>query len=246
MEQTPAPEVASLGDLMMNVFTSPAEAFDGVRTGPPRASVWVIPFLLTILLASVFAYVMFSNDTLRDQAMEPQRKAMQERVDSGQMTQEQADNASEQMSGGSMMMIFGVIGSAIFISIAFFGAALVLWLAGKFVLKAPGGYGKYLEVYGLSGWIGILGLLVTILMVVAMNSLYATPSLGLAVVDEYDTTNKMHLIMSSINVFGIWQAVVIGIGLSKLADKPAGTGITVAMVLWVLWVACAVALGFAR
>ena len=246
MEQTPAPETASLGDLMMNVFTSPAEAFDGIRQGPPRASGWVIPFLLTILLASAFSYVMFSNETLREQVMEPQRKALQERVDSGQMTQEQADNASEQMSGGGMMMIFGVIGSAIFISIAFFGAALVLWLAGKFALKSAAGYGKYLELYGLSGWIGILGLLVTILMVVAMNSLYATPSLGLAVFNEYDTSNKMHLVMSSINIFGIWQAVVVGIGLGKLADKPGSTGIAVAMVLWLLWVACAVALGFAR
>lgn len=246
MEQTPAPETASLGDLMMNVFTSPAEAFDGIRQGPPRTSVWVIPFLLTILLASAFSYVMFSNETLREQVMEPQRKALQERVDSGQMTQEQADRASEQMSGGGMMMIFGVIGSAIFISIAFFGAALVLWLAGKFALKSTAGYGKYLELYGLSAWIGILGLLVTILMVVAMNSLYATPSLGLAVFNEYDSSNKMHLVMSSINIFGIWQAVVVGIGLGKLADKPTGTGITVAMVLWVLWVACAVALGFAR
>lgn len=143
-------------------------------------------------------------------------------------------------------MIFGIIGSTVFISIAFFGAALVLWLVSKFALKASAGYGKYLEVYGLSGWIGILGFLVTILMVVAMNSLYATPSLGLMVSSEYDTTNKMHLVMSSINLFGIWQAVVIGIGLSKMADKPSGTGIAVAMVLWALWVACAVALGFAR
>jgi hypothetical protein len=46
----------------------------------------------------------------------------------------------------------------------------------------------------------------------------------------------MHRFLSSLNVFSIWQVVVLGIGLSKYAQKALGSGITVAFVLWVIWV----------
>jgi hypothetical protein len=246
MEETSQPS-ASFSDLLVNVFSSPSEAFDALRNAPSRTGVWLLPYILTLFLGAAFTYVLFTNDTLREEALEPQRRAMEERVASGQMTQEQADAATAQMEGmGEMMMVFGLIGVVIFVSLAYFCGALVLWLAGKLALKSTAGYGKYLELYGLSNWIGILGMIVTILMVVGMNSIYASPSLALAILDSYDVGSTMHRLFSSLNIFAAWQAIVIGIGLSKLAEKPAGAGMTVALILWAIWIAISVALGFAR
>ncbi|HAL56796.1 MAG TPA: hypothetical protein DCP63_10045 [Bacteroidetes bacterium] len=246
-EQAAQQPTASLGDLIINVFSSPSDAFAGLRNTPARGSVWIIPMLITILLTAGFTYVMFSNETLKEQALEAQRKAIEERVASGSMSQADADRAAEGMEQmGGMIMVIAMVSAVVVMAVVFFAAALVLWLAGKLVLKSPAGYAKYLEVYGLSNWIGSLGLIVTILMAVAMNSLYATPSLGLAVFSEYDSANTLHRVLSAINVFGAWQMIIVGIGMSKLSDKSTGMGIGLAAVLWVIWIAIAVALGFAR
>lgn len=37
-EQVPSAPTISFGDIVMNVFASPAEAFEGIRTSPAAAS----------------------------------------------------------------------------------------------------------------------------------------------------------------------------------------------------------------
>jgi hypothetical protein len=238
MDQQPVPApTISLGNLIVNVFSSPSEAFEGLRTSPARASTWVLPLILLIVFASLMSYVMFSNESLRAQFMDSQSQRLQHRVQSGQMTQEQADQATQQTERmGGMMIAFGIIGSVIVISILFFGAALIFWLVGKLALKAPTGYGKYLELWGTSEWIGLLGAIITLLMVLGMNSMNASPSAALAVLSNYDPANSLHRLLGSLNIFSIWQTVVLGIGLSKFAAKPVGTGIGIAVALWVVWV----------
>lgn len=248
MEDQPSEKnTTSLGDLILNIFASPGEAFEGLRTAPPRTTVWLLPWILSILFASSFAYVMFSNETLREQALEAQRRGIQERVESGSMTAEQAERATEGMERmGGMFIVFGIIGSAVVITIVFFGAALILWLVGKFALQSQAGYGKFLEVYGLTGWIGLLGSVVYLLMVIGLNSIYASPSLALTIFSNYDSTNKLHQALTQINVFGIWQMIAVGIGLGKISEKPVGTGVAYAAGLWLIWSVIVVLIGFAR
>jgi hypothetical protein len=236
-EQVPSAPTISLSDIIINVFSAPADAFEGIRTSPARASVWLIPLILLIVLSATSIWTVFSNDTLRDQALQVQRERIQEQARTGKITQEQADQALEGMSrGGGMMAAIGIVFGAITLTIVFFLTAVVFWLVGKFALKAEGGYGKYLELWGASQWIGILGGIITLLMIVAMNSLYATPSAALAVVQHFNQHDTTHRILASLNVFTLWQMIVVGIGLAKFAGKPSGTGIGVALGLWVVWV----------
>ncbi|MBI3578339.1 MAG: YIP1 family protein [Ignavibacteriales bacterium] len=243
----PPVQSTPLSDLLLNVFSSPGDAFEGLKPSPARASVWIIPMIIIILIASGFSYVMFTNPTLKDQFMQAQEQALQKSVDSGKMTQAQADQSRQGMEKmGGMFIAFGIIGSVVFVSVMFFGAALVLWLAGKIAMGSTAGYGKYLEIYGLSGWIGILGGIITLLMVIAMGSLYASPSAALAVLSNYNPTDNTHKILSALNIFSIWQAAVIGIGMGKIAGKSTGLGMGIAFGLWVVWVAITVFLGFGR
>ncbi len=243
----PPVQSTPLSDLLLNVFSSPGDAFEGLKPSPARASVWLIPMIIIILIASGFTYVMFTNPTLKDQFMQAQEQALQKSVDTGKMTQAQADQSRQGMEKmGGMFIAFGIIGSVVFVSVMFFGAALVLWLAGKIAMGSTAGYGKYLEIYGLSGWIGILGGIITLLMVIAMGSLYASPSAALAVLSNYNPTDNTHKILSALNIFSIWQAVVIGIGMGKIAGKSTGLGMGIAFGLWVVWVAITVFLGFGR
>jgi hypothetical protein len=236
-EQSPSAPTISFGDIVMNIFASPAEAFEGIRTSPARASVWVIPLIILLLLSSASIWMVFSNDTLRSQALEAQKERIQEQARTGQISQERADQTLEGMErGGGMMAAIGIVFASITIAIVFFVTALVLWLIGKFALKAEGGYGKYLELWGASQWIGVLGGIIALLLIVALNSVYAAPSGALAVLQNFNRLDTTHRLLSSLNIFSIWQMIVVGIGLAKYAGKPSGTGIGVALGLWVIWV----------
>jgi hypothetical protein len=236
-EQAPSAPTISLSDIIVNVFASPAEAFEGIRTSPARASVWVVPLLFTIVLAIGSIWMTFTNDTIRSQIAEQQRERMQEQVQAGKISQERADQMVDGMEKGTGMMIaFGIVGASIMICLTLFVGALFLWLIGKLALKAEGGYGKYLELWGSSLWIAMLGGIVTVLLLMAFNSMYASPSAALAVLSNYSPKNSLHRLMSSLNVFSIWQMVVVGIGLSKFSGKPLGTGIAAAFALWIVWV----------
>ena len=236
-EQAPATPTISFSDIIVNIFSSPGDAYEGIRTSPTRASVWVVPVLILMLLSCGFTYIMFTNEAIKSQFMDSQRTRMEEQVQAGKMSQEQADQALDRIEkAGGMMIVFGIIGGIIMIAIMFFLVGLVLWLVGKFGLKAEGGYGKYLELYGAAQWIGILGFIVTILLAVAYGSMYATPSGALAVLNNFNPKNTTHRLLSSLNIFTIWQMVVVGIGLAKYGGKSSTTGIGVGIGLLILWV----------
>jgi hypothetical protein len=236
-DQAPSAPTISFSDIMMNVFAAPADAYEGIRTSPARASVWVVPLIILMLLSSCFTWMMFTNEAMKAQFMDSQRTRMEAQVQAGKMSQEQADRAMDQMEkSGGMMIVFGIIGAVLMITIMFFLVGLVFWLVGKFGLKAEGGYGKYLELYGASQWIGILGLIVTILLAVAYGSMYASPSGALAVLSNFNPKDTTHRLLNALNIFTIWQMVVVGIGMAKYAGKSSGTGIGVGLGLWIVWV----------
>ena len=200
-------------------------------------------FLITVL-SSV---ILFTNASLKTEMMEIQGKAMQKMVDNGKLTQEQAEQAEAKTeSMGGMMIAFAVIGGTIAVCAFYFGGALILWLANKTILKSPAGYGKHLELYGVASWIGVLGGIVTIMMMVGLGSVSATPSGALVFLGNFDTTNKLHMLCASLNIFSVWQTAVIGIGLSKLSDKSTAAGVGISFALWIIWVALSIFLGLAR
>ncbi len=238
----------SMGDRMLNVFSSPSEAFTGLKDSPSQATLWLIPFSLFVVITVLFTYLLFANDTLKTQIFDIQARAMDQQVRDGAMSQAQADRIRDQMEGTGigMFMVFGSLPAIFFICMYFFGGGLFLWLASKVILKDAAGYMKYVELYGVASWVGVLGFLVSVLMIFGMGSIFASPSAALTIFSEYDPLNKMHRLFSAMNIFSIWQASVIGIGLSKFSGKSVGMGIGVAFGLWIVWLAIAIQLGLVR
>ncbi len=239
---------SSLGTRIVNVFSSPGELFTEVAGLPVQKSSWVVPYIVSLFLVLIFTYALFSNVSLRQQIYDMQLQGMQKAVEEGKMTQAQLDRTREGMesSGLGMFMLIGGVSQSVIVSVIFFGLALVLWLIAKFGLKASAGYAKLLEVTGLATFIGIVGTVVTLLLMYVFDSLHATPGLWLAVLSSYDHENKLHRLLSSINVFTLWETFVTGIGLSKISGKSPGVGMGAAFGLWVLWTILSVALGWGR
>jgi hypothetical protein len=246
-DQSPLPAAPSLGKVLSDIFVSPSEVFQSLKNTAPSTALWLVPFVATFLLIILTSITFFMNETLKTEMKEIQGKAIEKMVDEGKLSQEQADNIEGRTgSMGGMMLAFSIIGGGIFISMYFFGGSLFLWLANKTILKSTVGYGKHLELYGISSWIGVLGSIITILMMIGIGSMAATPSGALALIGSYDPTNKLHMLYASLNIFSIWQTAVIGIGLSKFSDKQSSAGMGTAFGLWILWIAISIVAGIAR
>jgi Yip1 domain len=235
----------SFSDKLMNVFSAPGELFDDVAKSEKQTSNWSVPLIIAIVVSIIFVLVVFSQAPIQDQMRDQQEKSFQKRIDSGKMTQEQADQAAAMIpkAGSPMFMIIGCVFAAAGAAVVLFGFTLAFWLVGKWGFKSSAPYSKALEVVGLSMYIYVLGSIITLLLVVAMGSLYATPSLALAV-SQYDPTNALHKLLSSISVFTFWFLIVISIGLGKIFSVSTGKALAGVGVLWVLFTAASVLLSF--
>jgi len=74
---------------------------------------------------------------------------------------------------------------------------------------------------GLCTMIGVLGGVVTLLVIVATGNMYMTLSPALLVRD-FNMENKVHLLLASLNAITIWYIGVLSVGLSKLTGRSFG------------------------
>ncbi len=240
-----APTPSSFMARAANVFTSPSELYSEVAAIPVQATSWSIPFVTSLILALVFTFALYNNPALRQQIYDAQDRTWKEAVTQGKMTQSQYEQMSSAMesSGPAMFMVIGGGAAIVWISVIFFGVALLLWLIVKFGLKASLSYGKIIEVTGLASLISIAGTIVTLLLMYAFNTMYATPGAGLLMLNSFDPTNTGHRILASLNIFTMWEVLIIGVGISKVSGKSAGLGIGIVLGLWILWVIVSSLLG---
>jgi hypothetical protein len=223
----PQPEVArppstSLAARLLNIFAVPGEVFDEVKAAPTSALNWLVPVLCLAVVGVLSAVIIFSQPAIQQQIREQQAKKMDQVVKSGKMTQADADKALAMMdkfTGPTMMKIFGAVGGVVGSFVHVFWWAFILWLLGRWLLKAPLEFPKTLEVAGLASMIAILGGLVSLLLTVSLTRIGATPSLAL-VVKDFDLTRKSHLFLGAANLFSFWLVALMALGLAKLAGVP--------------------------
>lgn len=237
----PGTEPAGFMTRAVNVFVSPGELFDDIRDARPSSSTWVIPLILCALLTGGFIYYMFGTPVLRDQMMQAQHEAMQKQVADGKMTAEQADKAEEIMAS-TWVGIVSAIGGIVVSVIIFFVLALLVWLGMRFMLKYDAPFQKAMEIMGMGTLITSLGLLLTFVTVTLFNSIYATPSAALVVASSFNIHSPLHALLKCIDVFILWQAFVVGLGIARVARGPASKGMMVTFGVYAVYVIVAVAI----
>jgi hypothetical protein len=244
-DQIPLPPAPSLGNTIIDVFTSPSDTFKGLHKTASKPSLWAIPLIVTLLMVILTMLVSFTNESLKSQRIDATRSVLEQRVAENKMTQEQMDKAIEGMeSGSTIMIVIPIVIVSIIITFFFFLSALLLWLGSKIVLKSTAGYEKILELNGITSWIGILGIILQILMMVGLNSIYAVPSLSIFFYTTFDPLNSIHKILAMMNFFAIWQTIIIAIGLQKWSDKGITTPLIISFVVWLITVGLMYLLGF--
>jgi hypothetical protein len=243
-QYTPTPQGDTIVEPMpftekiTNLFASPGELFDNVRDTPNTTSNWLVPLAVFIVVAIAMWQIMLHNPSLLGQLRDQIDKSFQESISQGKMTPDQADQARSMSNPASGLgMILGAVGMVIMPPIGLFVLALVYWLMGKSIMKADVPYIKVAEVVGLTFFLSALESIVTTILMIGLDNLHATPSLGLAVMNDFAATNKLHILLSKVNVFTIWNIAVTGIGLAHLFRKDVPKVLVLVFALWILWVA---------
>ena len=246
-QQQTAPEQVtpmSFTETLTNIFASPGELFDNVRLTGTRIANWLVPLIVFVAVIILMNQIVIHNTSLADQLGAAIKKSMSQQVQSGKMTQEQMDQVYDTYArpGSTMSTIFTVGGVIIVMPIILLLVSLVYWLVGKSTMHATAPYEKVLEVAGLILYIGVLETLITTVMMFAMDSIHATPSLALFV-SNFDPDNKLDVLLSKINVFTFWVIGVTGVGLSKLFQRDFPKVLVLVLALWALWTAVIVMAG---
>lgn len=245
-EQTVPPaavEPMPFGEKIVNIFTAPGELFEHVRLTGKTTSNWLLPMLLFIVVATLLNQLILTNPSLVDQMGSLMRKGIDDAVAQGKMTAEQADQAAFMKPDSMIFRIQQIVGIALVTPIALFLLSLAYWLLGKWGMGASAPYMKVVEVAGLTFIISIAETIVTTLLTYGMDSLFAGPNLALIVLSDYDLQNKLHMALSKVNLFTIWDLSIVSIGLSRLFQRDLPKVLVLVFALWIIWSAFTVLTG---
>lgn len=203
---------------MLNVFATPGDVFQAVKTSSASTANWLVPAVILLLVSWTAAWLIFSQESITHQLSELTDQAIQKQVERTHMSEQQAEQARaigekwagiSSKIGAALAPVFGAFASP-------FIWGLIVWLVGAKVMKGDFAYMKAVEVVGLANMIGVLEVIVKTLLIVGMGNLYASPSLVLLVKD-FDPQNPVHSLLAVVNVMTFWLLAVRSIGLARLS-----------------------------
>lgn len=233
-------EPMSFTDKLVNIIASPGVVYENVRDTVVTHSTWLIPTLILVVVGTILGYVVMSNPSLAAQfkqmTSEQMEKQFAKSIAEGKMTPEQAEQARAQMEsfGSTGMLVTRVAGGVVGPFITLFAWGLVYWLLGKGVMKVVAPYWKVVEVVGLAFIITALESIVTTILAIALDRVFASPSLAL-LISDFSMNNKWHLIAAAINIFTFWNLTVVSVGLSKIFRKDFPKVLVLVLAIWAIW-----------
>ena len=161
-EEPEETEEIGIVDKVIGVFSSPGKTFDSISLHKPRQSDWLFPVVLLIIVQIVSSFLLMGNPKILAEASAMQMKmaeqSLNEAVESGKMTKEQAatqysimnDNIEKQKDSTK---IFQWIGIAIFGFLSFFFFTTIYFLLARYALCGIGGYQQAMSACGLTLYI---------------------------------------------------------------------------------------------
>ena len=223
-DSNPTPDNPSLGSTslaarLFNVFATPGDVFEEVKSSKPSIGNWLVPVLLASLVGIISVWVIFSLPTVQQQMRSAQERKVDEIARKQNWSPQQTEQLKEQMerfTGPTIIKITGTFGAVAGSFFWLFALALGIWLLGAKIFKGQFAYMQAVEVAGLGMMITVLGGIVGLLLVVAKGSMFVSCSPAL-LLNEFNPENKVHLALVALNLFTLWHLGVMSVGVSKLS-----------------------------
>ncbi|MBR9979232.1 MAG: YIP1 family protein [Bacteroidetes bacterium] len=231
----PQPDEAfSISDKLVGILTEPSLTFENVRAAGPRASDWIVPVILTAAILAIGMFLRFSNPEMMADLMQQQTKGISERVESGDITQEQADAAMQQMRDMSgIIKVTGTLSAAVGFVIVFFFLALLYWVILRYLFKGDVTFGLVLSAAGLSTYISAIDQLLSLALSFITGETFA--SFSPALLFDSDMTSLQGRFLAMLGPITIWTYFVLGIGFEKVARISRMKGMITAFGMLILF-----------
>ncbi len=243
------PEIPSEPELdhsekLTGIFTSPKATFEKMSHFPPRTIDWLLPVLLLLVLVVVSQFVMMSNENIyfnmKQQQIEKSRTFLQQMVDKGQISESQAEESmnriQDQFSNGRTPGRMAIQAGSILIGgfIFFFIVSAIYFLFSKFALHGDGNFASALVPNGMVSYIVIIQVVIATILAFAFGRMLNDVSL--ASLFNLDKTTWTGFALAKLNIFTIWEYVVLSIGLAKMfKSQSIGKFYVMVFGLWIIW-----------
>ena len=212
---------------IINVFFSPSKTFQAVSEKPK----WVVPLIISLVLTFGAMYL------LTPVIMVDQKSAMEEQMAERGMSSEQIDGAVEQ---AQKIQKYTIAPVTIVAGLAMTFIMAAIWLFfGNTILGGSSKYGQMLGVVAYSGFIGLLGLLIKMPIMLSQQTMNVHFSLATFMADASKNT-FLYKLLANVEIFNVWTIVVYSIGIAivaKLKVKSVWPWVLILTVLY--WVAAA-------
>jgi hypothetical protein len=220
---TPAPQGKSFFARLIGVFVAPAATFDDVRERPG----WWAP--LIVIVVAYFVISLLIPESLIRETMESQMGAR------GEVTPEQIE------AGMKFARIWRYVGAIVGPVLSVLVTGAILFLIFALLAGAEARFVHFFSLAAYASLIQTLGAVVTTPIAVAQGDLQTRLSFALLLPGLDD--GFAYALLNGITIFGLWTAVVMGIGASRIS-RTVSTGAAVGIVLglYALWVVAAAAL----
>jgi hypothetical protein len=204
-------------DKMTGIFTEPAATFEKISRFPLKTVDWLLPILIFLLVVAATRILVLSNEEIAYQERQKQIKQVDELVEEGVLSREQADQQIEQtkkFSDSPIAYVFMTVSILFGGFIFFFIIVLFYFLLSRFALKGNGGYTSALVANGLPAYISLLQIVLAAILSLTFERLLNDVSIAsLANIDKSTITGWA---LGKLDPFSIWVYSVLSIGLAKL------------------------------
>jgi hypothetical protein len=219
------PDTASAAEDYVDIFLAPAKVFARRAKGNPMGSFLVVWVMLSVLFFAGRGALAPIMDAEIQTKMEAQMKT------NPQLTPELAEKMKPMMSIG--ITVGGVVGVPILLLIV----SLIAWILGRFIMSTALTYSTALLIVSFA-WVpriieGVINLCQGLLLDVTKMSSHYQLSLGVArFLDPAKTPPALMIVAGQVDLFAIWTAVLIVIGMIHAGKLEKNKAIVVGVVIW--------------
>lgn len=232
-------------DKLVGVFTEPGRTFEKMSVLPRKASDWLLPIILVIVVSILSNVLMMTNPIIKhdfiEQRMEETKTQLDGMVEDGTLSEQQAEQQLAQQRGffenDVLRTIMTAVGTAVFIFVFFFLLALIYYIIAKSFIKGTGNYKDAMIAYGLPNYIFVLQLIIITILALATDKLYNSTSIAAFTMSlEEIRTTFGGFILSKIDPFTIWFYGIVSVGLAKMfKSKSAAPYFIWVYGTWIVW-----------
>ena len=213
---------------IVNTFFEPKKLFQSLKIKPT----WLVPFIIVAILGMGsfwFTFPLIMKDVVTN-IQENER-----------FTEEQKEMIIERIGGADHPPVYQLAFAPVGVLVYLFLIAGVLFLVFNVLLGGDSSFKRVLSVFSYSTLIAIPQAIVKLPLIFAKQTVNVQTSLAIFLSPD-DKETFLYKVLGGLDVFTLWQVLVISLGLAVMYNYTMKKSFTVVLILWILLIVVGAAL----